>query len=184
MSLIIMAASMTSGLEFSNYILVDGRQFTLEPSDGYAHLKDDAGDVMPGGTSSLMPVCQNDPRCISFVEQYMELHAMQDNDTIITYVSNTTCGSTHGGGPINIVHGSCGHTETKWFACKGTAFTKDRLNTYQLPPSVCATTCDNDDKCALFEVTKDKQWCMTYKWHDDYTYPEATGYLKASSLLK
>ena len=138
----------------------------------YAELLEQNGTVAPGGTAAAMPVCDMDPKCISFRPEYMYLYALSTNTSIDTYYSTKRCGL--GLAAPSYVNASCGFANTRYMSCGGASFEVVALNHYALPPALCASTCDQDTRCTVFVATKDLQHCETYSWY----FPTATSFLK------
>ena len=62
--------------------------------------------------------------------------------------------------------GSCGRTDIQFLECHLRTFETILLDHFELPPSLCATSCDGNPDCTVFVSTKDQQHCELYKWND------------------
>ena len=140
------------------------------------------GKAMPGGAAVSMPVCDQDDGCSAFSDTGYLYNVPFVNETIDTYFSTKRCGNVTRGAAPAFVTGSCGHESTQYMSCTGVSFEVRLLVHYQLPPAVCATTCDNNPACSSFVSTKDFQWCELYEWTPYNSLTLETSYLKVSSL--
>lgn len=93
-----------------------------------------------------------------------------------TYYKNSSCGDQCASPTPTYVSGGLYAPDTIYMKCSGCKMKQTDvshyLNNYQMPPSQCATACDNDKRCAAMSITSDRQNCYTYnypsRWYDAY----------------
>jgi len=149
--------------QFSGYVTIFGKAGN-ESSD-YAQVVDANGS--PFSVNAIATACGDDSRCHAAHSNGF-LYSYDDDAASNFYVSNSSCSSGTNGRVRTI---GCGG-EAKFLECSGIYFSPTVLNSYNLPPFLCAKTCDSAPDCVAFDVKGSV--CRTFKWK---TW-SGTGYLK------
>lgn len=113
---------------------------------------------------------------------YGWLSPISQDFSVDTYYKNSSCGNQCTSTVPEFVTGGRYSPSTIYMKCSGCKMQHSfdgYLNKYSLPPSQCATACNDDQRCAAMSITNDRQTCYTY----EYVGRSFDAYLKIVPLM-
>ena len=110
----------------------------------------------------MMALCAATPTCATVDTTSGYLRAFTPNNTVNSWISNSTCGAT----PSSILPASCFAPSETFAVCENVPNTAqyDIIDAYALPPFLLEKACDSNKACVGYMATADesKGWLLSW----------------------